>query len=459
MHNTSHPPVSMADKARLHRYPLQTDALPSPKTRLSDDELDELDDRHRSASAIEHLPASSSFATDTPTPSARLAHPLVTGAFRPQSSSSRRSIPRRQSSQGNPPGSSSRSRPKHRRHGNSSSTSIDSNALLDHRDQPHSISRNMSHRRHYKRREGDYSSDATSSREDEEQEEDNEETMRLMAAVARGQRQSYAPWTRPRRTSVSEATGLLGSSDRLDMYGSSSRPFTSSGVSPPKAAPRRSSPTRSGKAGHRYSHINHPSSVPSSIGSPPPQRGSRAFSLVGTGADGEMLSMQLAPRAQRRLTAQGMPSRATGDVLIDIEPSSHSPNDLSALPATISQSPPHSLIHSSSSSIRSRERRKTYKAEEDVCFPTEDPSPKAPWPDYTVLEEWAAEESKALDEGSSAVRNGEGGFLSREGHRKVSEPVMVDGRYRRAFTFPSAIAYDEVSPNVPNATFCFGFLG
>jgi hypothetical protein len=145
-----------------------------------------------------------------------------------------------------------------------------------------------------------------------------------------------------------------------------------------------------------------------------------------------------------------LPALAGGDVLIDIEPP-HSPNDLSALPAAISQSPPHSSIHSSSSSIRSRERRKTYKAEEDVCFPTEDPSPKAPWPDYTVLEEWAAEESKALDEGSSAVRNGEGGFLSREGHRKVSEPVMVDGRYRRAFTFPSAISYDEVSPNVLNS--------
>ena len=302
----------------------------------------------------------------------------------------------------------------------------------------------MSHRRLYRRREGDYSSDPTSER-DEEQEEEDEETMRLMAAASRGQRQSYAPWTKPRRTSVTEATGLLGSSERLDMYGSSSRPFTSSGVSPPKLAPRRSSPTRSGKTTHRYSHINHPSSVPSSIGSPPPGRGGRAFSLVGTGADGETLSMQLAPRAQRRLTAQGLPTRVAGDVLIDIEPS-RSPNDLSALPAAISQSPPHSSTHSSSASIRSRERRKTYKAEEDVCFPTEDPSPKAPWPDYTVLEEWAADESKALDEGSAAVRNGEGGFLSREGHRKVSEPVMVDGRYRRAYTFPSAIAYDEVRP-------------
>jgi magnesium transporter len=438
----------MADKARLHRFPLQTDPLPSPKTRLSEDEDADQDDHHRSASTP---------ATDTPTPSsARLLNPLATGAFRPQSSSSRRSIPRRQSSQGNPPGSSSRSRPKHRRHGNSSSSSIDSTALLDHRNQPHSISRNMSHRRLYKQREGDYSSDATSD-QDEEQEQENEDTMRLMAAAARGQRQSYAPWTKPRRTSVSEATGLLGSSDRLDMYGSSSRPFTSSGVSPPKSAPRRSSPT---KAAHRYSHVNHPSSVPSSIGSPPPQRGGRAYSLVGTGADGEMLSMQLAPRAQRRLTTLGMPSRVVGDVLIDIEPSFHSPNDLSALPAAISQSPPHSSIHSSSSSIRSRERRKTYKAEEDVCFPTEDPSPKAPWPDYTVLEEWAADESKALDEGSSAVRNGEGGFLSREGHRKVSEPVMVDGRYRRAFTFPSAIAYDEVSPKHSlNLLYSLDFLG
>ena len=77
-----------------------------------------------------------------------------------------------------------------------------------------------------------------------------------------------------------------------------------------------------------------------------------------------------------------------------------------------------------------------------MCFPTEEPSPKAPWPDYEVLEEWAAQEGKNLDEGSEAVRNGEGGVLSRDGHRKVSEPVMVDGRYRRAYTFPSAAPYE-----------------
>ena len=269
--------------------------------------------------------------------------------------------------------------------------------------------------------------------------------MRLMASA-----RQFAPWTKPRRTSMDESSRLLGSSDRLDMqYGSSSaradRGDTgTTGTSPPKGAGyagRRSSPTRGQgiKFSKRYSVINHPSSVPSSIGSPPPR--ARAFSLVGTGADGETVSMPLAQRAQRRLTQIAVPPRSQGDVLIDIDdPCTQSPTDLSALPP-ISGSPGNSSIHSSSgASIHSR--RKTYKAEEDICFPTEEPSEKAPWPNYEVLEEWAAQEGKSLDEGSSAVRDGEGGFLSREGHRKVSEPVMVDGRYRRAYTFPTATTYE-----------------
>jgi hypothetical protein len=357
----------------------------------------------------------------------------------PEISLSNHSIPTRQSR---------RSRPFiHQRQ--SSSTSIDSTTFLDHRHQPQSISRNMSishsvlhqHRRRSTRPrrprpDGQYSSNETSEH-DEEQEEEDDETMRLMSQSFH--RQSFAPWTKPRRQSLDESARLLGSSERLDTYGS--RPQTrGSGTSPLSRAGRRSSPTRS-KYAQRYSHINHPSSVPSSIGSPPPPDRPRQFSLVGTGADGETVSMPLAQRAQRRLTqSQEIPSRSNGDVLIDIEAPEQPHTDLSALPP-ISQSPTPSSTHSSTAgSVHSR--RKTYKAEEDVCFPTEEPSPKAPWPDYEVLEEWAAQESKNLDEGSEAVRNGQGGFLSRDGNRKVSEPVMVDGRYRRAYTFPSAVPYE-----------------
>ena len=265
------------------------------------------------------------------------------------------------------------------------------------------------------------------------QEQEDDETMRLMASA-----RQFAPWTKPRRPSMDESSRLLGSSDRLDTYGSgSSRGDSRTGTSPPKGA-RRSSPTRGPTFSKRYSLINNPSSMPSSVGSPPLR--ARSFSLVGTGADGEPLSMPLAQRAQRRLTQIHEPHRSQGDFLIDIdEPPTQSPTDLSALPP-ITGSPVNSSMHSSSAgSVHSR--RKTYKAEEDICFPTEEPSPKAPWPNYEVLEEWAAEEGKALDEGSSAVRDGQGGFLSREGHRKVSEPVMVDGRYRRAYNFPSTAPY------------------
>lgn len=369
-----------------------------------------------------------------------------TSAFRPHSSSSRKSFSARQQQ-------SSHRRARPYRHGNSSSTSIDSTTFLDHRDQPQSLTRNMSiphthtaFHTHDRRRsrfrkshpDGQYSSNETSDR-DEEQEEEDDETMRLMASA-----RQFAPWTKPRRPSMDESSRLLGSSERLDMYGSSNfrGEARTTGMSPPRGAGRRSSPTRGApKFSKRYSVINHPSSVPSSIGSPPPR--ARTFSLVGTGADGETVSMPLAQRAQRRLTQAAVPPRSQGDVLIDIdEPTTPSPTDLSALPP-ITGSPGNSSTPSSSASIHSR--RKMYKAEEDICFPTEEPSGKAPWPNYEVLEEWAAQEGKSLDEGSSAVRDGEGGFLSREGHRKVSEPVMVDGRYRRAYTFPSATPYEVPS--------------
>jgi hypothetical protein len=369
-----------------------------------------------------------------PSPIQRDNTPTEHSTFRPQSSSSRRSIPRRQS----------QPRPRPYRHGNSSSSSIDSTTFVDHRHQPQSISRNMSlphatshlhgrrsHRPRRSRPDGQYSSAETSDH-DEEQEEEDEETMRLMSESY--MRQSFAPWTKPRRTSVDESTRLLGSSDRLDTYGT--RPESRHVIigSPPGPG-RRSSPPRIKQVQQRYSHVNHPSSMPSSFGSPPPRN--RGMSLVGIGADGETLSMPLAQRAQRRLT-QEIPTRTPGDVLIDIDPLEQA-TDLSNLPP-ISTSPGQSSTHSSSAgSLHSR--RKTYKAEEDVCFPAEEPSHKSSWPDYEVLEEWAAQEAKSLDEGSTAIRNGEGELFLREGHRKVSEPVMIDGRYRRAYTFPSATPY------------------
>jgi len=378
-----------------------------------------------------------------PSPTQPDPEDINTPGFRPQSSSSRRTIQYRKSL----------SRPRPQRHGNSSSTSIDSTALLDHRDQPQSLSRHLtipyttsqSHGRrssHFPRRprpDGEYSSDEISDHDDV-QEEGDDETMRLMSMSAR--QQSFAPWTKPRPKSMDESDALLGSSEQLDTYGSSSRPFTSGGSPSRTTAGRRASPTKTTKYTPRFSLVNHPSSIPSSIGSPPPR--GRQISLVGTGADGEILSMPLAQRVQRRLTQTGVPSQSQGgDVLIDIEPPGKSATDLSALPPII-LSPEHSSIRSSSAgSLHSR--RRSHKVEEDVCFPTEEPSYKAPWPDYEVLEEWAAQESKSLDEGSAAARSGERGFFSREGHRKISEPVMVDGRYRRGHNFPSATAMYEVS--------------
>ena len=369
-------------------------------------------------------------------------------ALRPTSSNSRRTAR---------PSSGHRRPSRPYRHGNSSSTSIDSTTFLDHRDQPQSLGRNMSvsqrsvhdlTRRFHKSRkplpDGDYPSDV-SSEHDDMQEEVDDETMRIIAQANR--HQSFAPWTRPRRPSTDETARLL-SSERLDTYGSSSRGGGVLGGSSPPRGGRRPSPPRE----RQYSHVNHPSSMPSSIGSPPPPmaRGQpRGFSIAGTGKDGEQVSMPLAQRAQRRLTTPGL---SHGDVLIDIEQPIPSAADLSTLPPALASSPGRSSTRSSDAgSVHSR--RKQYKPEEDVCFPTEEPSPKALWPDYEVLEDWAAEEGKGLDEGSSDVRES-AGF----GHRKVSEPVMIDGRYRRAQRFATSLPSYSVHSTSSLSTFCLGLF-
>jgi len=290
--------------------------------------------------------------------------------------------------------------------------------------------------------DGEYSSGETSDR-DEEQTEEDQDMMRMMSD-SYVHRQSFAPWTKPRRSSVDEAdesTRLIGPSDRLDSaYGTRSE--TWAGTSPPRQG--RLSIFSRQYTGKRYDHVNHPNSMPSSIGSPPPP--SRRISLVGTGAQGETVSIPLAQRAQRRLTQDFTKPR--GDVLIDIGGGQTSAADLSALPP-ISASPGHSSTHSTAESVQSR--RKKHKAEEDVCFPTEETSPKTSWPDYEALEEWAAEEGKSLDEGSAALRYGEGTFL---GHRKVSEPVMVDGRYRRPYSLPAAFAREVLPPPFARLDLC-----
>ena len=359
---------------------------------------------------------------------------------RPQSAPSKPSRPQ----------PSSRLSPQNRtrifHHPNSSSSSIDSRGhnrrpRPTSRDAsvPHSTShkhgRKSSNYHHQPRSDDCYSSDDHGDRvHDSENDNDKDRHARnfLSGSLAR---RSFAPWTKPRPLSVdAETTRLLGSAGGLDTYGILSRP---PGSSPPKSAGWRP------RHQPLLSAINHPSSMPSSVGSPPFDTSpTRTFPLIGTTAEGEIVSVTRARRAQKRHSFH-LPSRPQGDDLTDLE--AQEPDlqgDLSELPP-ISLSP--GALSARSSCGSSLHRKKNHKAEEDVCFPAEEPSPKATWPDYNVLEEWAADEQKALDEGSANLRSGCGAYFAREGHRKVSEPVMVDGRYRRRHHFPTA---------VPFAVFC-----
>ncbi|EAU29838.1 conserved hypothetical protein [Aspergillus terreus NIH2624] len=158
--------------------------------------------------------------------------------------------------------------------------------------------------------------------------------------------------------------------------------------------------------------INNPPSIP---GTPKLGADMGYDDAVVTGAD---FDFNLAKSVENRL--ESMPR--SNDMVIDVEGG----------PKRFGKSAPSSP--GSPRSPRELRRRRTVPAEEDVCFPTEEASVLAEeearaaragerrrrrrreWPDLSVLEEWSREEK---EDRTGDLRA-----------KKISEPVLIEGRLR-----------------------------
>ncbi|KAG2411764.1 hypothetical protein HFD88_009320 [Aspergillus terreus] len=158
--------------------------------------------------------------------------------------------------------------------------------------------------------------------------------------------------------------------------------------------------------------INNPPSIP---GTPKLGADMGYDDAVVTGAD---FDFNIAKSVENRL--ESMPR--SNDMVIDVEGG----------PKRFGKSAPSSP--GSPRSPRELRRRRTVPAEEDVCFPTEEASVLAEeearaaragerrrrrrreWPDLSVLEEWSREEK---EDRTGDLRA-----------KKISEPVLIEGRLR-----------------------------
>ncbi|KAL5364867.1 hypothetical protein BJX96DRAFT_158089 [Aspergillus floccosus] len=163
--------------------------------------------------------------------------------------------------------------------------------------------------------------------------------------------------------------------------------------------------------------INNPPSIP---GTPKLGPDMGYDDAVVTGAD---FDFNLAKSAENRPESMPRPN----DMVIDVE----------GAPQRFAQSAPSSP--GSPRSPRELRRRRTVPAEEDVCFPTEEASVLAEeevraaragerrrrrrreWPDLSVLEEWSREEK---EDRTGDLRA-----------KKISEPVLIEGRLRPQYRF------------------------
>ncbi|KAF8250718.1 cora-domain-containing protein [Wilcoxina mikolae CBS 423.85] len=285
---------------------------------------------------------------------------------------------------------------------NLSGVSMDSTALLDHREQVSMRPRRSSttvgpsfdvtrtpsrhHQYHYRQHDGNRSDDDQSSG---------------------GEDGETVPLVRTER--LDERTALLGRHR-------TSRPGTSgSRRAPPHSIETtRLAPPMSGL--REYGGVNFPPSVPTSP------------HLEPAHLDGDLHGLNLSG-------SRG--TGADGDTIINIGP------DTTDSCSYMSPSSPSSSRSQSGHAMRSS----TLRAEEDVCFPVDDglmdeevamhecqsgrTRTRRQWPEMTVLEEWSREEKEERSEGIRA--------------KKLAEPVYVSGRLRPPVT-PQWHRDEEESP-------------
>lgn len=301
---------------------------------------------------------------------------------------------------------------------NLSETSLDSNALLDHRDHPPMRQRResrvnpsafgrtdaMQYRPTHPHRRSSYEAQNGRPRQIRAHESSGDES------------EANHPMTTDRTPLLTSANGGASPSHRSG-YGL----FSAQGQGGRRDSQhRRSSAATSSSSNHRRrapsrqpSHdVNNPPSVPNS-----PKLG------PDMGYDDVMVTGSFAPRSPEDRRGHNH----ANDQLIDIDGDGNN--------AFANSSPPKSR----NGSCDQRRHTIAVPAEEDVCFPIEGMSTIGeddymnqdhgsneqqgqrrrrafPWPDLSVLDEWSREEKEERSEGIRA--------------KKISEPVLVGGRLR-----------------------------
>lgn len=177
---------------------------------------------------------------------------------------------------------------------------------------------------------------------------------------------------------------------------------------------------------------NYPPSMPSSFGSrrasrvpEEPFAGGISASMTGKDAAGDTLRVNMAKRVMQHVH-RGSNAGKDGYGTMDEDRA-----DMSSLPAVMATSPPGDADTSTSPGRTALmtddddelgRGRLQSMAEADVCFPTLSDYKDHGHVDFEALQEWAREQIDQKEGGEESVVGWR--------HRKLSEPMLVNGKYR-----------------------------
>lgn len=168
---------------------------------------------------------------------------------------------------------------------------------------------------------------------------------------------------------------------------------------------------------------NYPPSIPSSFGS---RRGSQEplglagrirESISGRDESGAPMKMNMAQRVMDYAHKQSSSPSETNN---------EQSNSLADLPDVVSTSPPRPFLDDPTDSAADDDEggprgRLMSRAEEDVCFPLSEDTGHQGHIDFDELAEWSREQIEQKEEGGNNLE---------WRHRKLSEPMLVNGKYR-----------------------------
>lgn len=325
---------------------------------------------------------------------------------------------------------------------NRSSDSLDSTILLDHRSQAQSLPRasflrTKPQRKNKGRGYTRHSESYTKKRPDRKQSQlaqapdSSDETPSDDSSDDDDERTALVPNKKGRR----QSSGHSGGNVNRNRHGSNALQYGTNRtildldenaiLSPPRGNPNYP-PSIPSSFGSRRNSSQGPARRPSNVH----ERGVRA-SISGRDESGDALRINVAKRVMQYAN--------NSDKAVTDDDDGHEENQsasLADLPGVVSSSPPKharqlhdqfnsDLDDSVGGGTEDEDRmrgRLASRAEEDVCFPlSDDEQHKDGHIDFDELEEWAREQIQQKEDGNESPE---------WRHRKLSEPMLVNGKYR-----------------------------